>query len=118
MGGAPEKDLMRNWILAREGSRSIHRTADLMLTPFLDVTSVRHLGGHRLAVTFTNSEEAEVDLADELIGEVFEPLRDVEAFAEAFVDPETQTVAWPNGADLAPEFLQEIGQPMVPADAR
>jgi hypothetical protein len=78
--------------------------------PFLHVSSVRHLGGYRLAVTFTDGAEREVDLRDELHGEVFEPLRDEAAFAEAFVDEETRTVAWPNGADLAPEFLHEIGR--------
>ena len=35
---------------------------------------------------------------------------DPEMFAQAFVDQETRTVAWPNGADLAPEFLHEIGR--------
>jgi hypothetical protein len=79
---------------------------------FLHVTSVRYLGGHRLVVTFTDGSEREVDLQSELHGEVFEPLRDEAAFAEAFVDTETRTVAWPNGADLAPEFLYAVGQPV------
>ena len=85
---------------------------------FLHVTSVRHLGGHRLAVTFTDGAEREVDLSDELYGEVFEPLRDEAAFAEAFVDEETRTVAWPNGADLAPEFLYEMGREVEATGAR
>ena len=89
-----------------------------MLSPFLHVTRVRHLGGHRLAVAFTDGTEAEVDFSGELTGEVFEPLRDVEAFAEAYVDAETGTVAWPNGADVAPEFLQEIGRPVAPVGLR
>ncbi len=89
-----------------------------MPSPFLHVTSVRHLGEFRLAVAFTDGSEREVDLSDELHGEVFELLRDEAAFAEAFVDQETRTVAWPNGADLAPEFLHEIGQEVVASDAR
>ena len=86
--------------------------------PFLHVTSVRHLGGHRLAVAFTDGTEREVDLSDELGGEVFEPLRDEAAFAEAYVDPETRTVSWSNGADFAPEFLQEVGREVAPVGAR
>ena len=89
-----------------------------MPSPFLHVTAVRHLGGHRLAVVFTDRSECEVDLSGELDGEVFEPLRDESLFAEAFVDPETRTVAWPNGADLAPEYLRELGRKAVTADAR
>ena len=79
--------------------------------PFLRVSSVRYLGGHRLAVAFSDGSVRDVDLGGELRGEVFELLRDPGVFAEAFVDDETRTVAWPNGADLAPEFLFEIGTP-------
>jgi hypothetical protein len=43
----------------------------------------------------------------ELWGEVFEPLKDPEYFAKAFVDEELGTVCWPNGADLSPEWLYE-----------
>ena len=88
-----------------------------MSHPFLHVAAVRHLGEHRLAVTFTNGSEREVDLSGELRGEVFEPLRDESRFREAFVDPETRTVAWPNGADLAPEFLYEVGEEVTFAGA-
>ena len=43
---------------------------------------------------------------DELRGEVFEPLRDLELFRQLRYEPEYGTVVWPNGADLAPEFLR------------
>lgn len=85
-----------------------------MTYPFLRVATVRHLGGYRLAVSFTDGTERELDLSGELHGEVFAPLRDEAAFAEAYVDPETRTVAWPNGADFAPEFLLEVGRDVSP----
>ena len=40
-------------------------------------------------------------------GTVFEPLSDPKMFAQVFIYPEWSTVAWPNGADLAPEWLYE-----------
>ena len=49
----------------------------------------------------------EVDLAEELWGPVFEPLQDHTLFSQVRFDPESATVTWPNGADLAPEFLYE-----------
>ena len=82
------------------------------MSPFLHVSSVRHLGGYRLSIQFTDGSERVADLAGELTGEVFEPLREETLFAQAFVDEETRTVAWPNGADLAPEFLFEFGRPV------
>ena len=74
----------------------------------LKVTAVRHVRDYVLHVRFNNGAEGEVDLADELSGEVFEPLQDVKAFRQVYLDPETRTVAWPNGADLAPEFLLSV----------
>lgn len=36
---------------------------------------------------------------------MFEPLRDVEVSSQLRVDPELQTIVWPNGADYAPELI-------------
>jgi hypothetical protein len=36
---------------------------------------------------------------------MFEPLRDQTLFAKVVLHPEIKTLVWPNGADLAPEFL-------------
>ncbi len=40
--------------------------------------------------------------------EVFEALKDITVFRKVSVDPELETVVWPNGADLAPEFLKGL----------
>lgn len=76
----------------------------------LQVTQVRYLDGFRLELHFNDARVKEVDLADELYGEVFEPLRDEAYFKQVAVNPETNTIEWPNGADLAPEFLHAIGK--------
>ena len=64
----------------------------------------RHLGAHQVWLRFDDGVEGLVDLADELWGEVFEPLRDPAYFGRFTID---QTLVWPNGADFAPEFLHE-----------
>jgi hypothetical protein len=71
------------------------------------VTEVKVVEPYVLEVHFRDGFCRRVDLKDELWGEVFEPLKDPEFFARAFVDPISRTVAWPNGADLAPEWLYE-----------
>ncbi|MEW6532563.1 MAG: DUF2442 domain-containing protein [Thermodesulfobacteriota bacterium] len=76
---------------------------------FLHVTTVAYLGDYRLRLEFSDDTAREVDLANELYGEIFEPLRDLDLFKKVYVNPNTNTIEWPNGADFAPEFLHEIG---------
>lgn len=66
-----------------------------------------------IRLRFNDGAEGFVDLADELYGEVFEPLKDLSKFRAFTVDSELSTVVWENGADLAPEFLRE--RLLVPA---
>ena len=78
------------------------------------VTEARHLGGHKVWLKFNDGASGEVDLADELDGTVFEPLRDVEFFSRFAI--RCNTIAWENGADFAPEFLHEkLAQSNVPS---
>ena len=74
----------------------------------LHTTEVIPLSGYRLSLRFNNGECGEVDLSGELDGEIFEPLRDPAMFATAYQHPVMRTVAWRNGADLAPEFLLDL----------
>ncbi|WP_295400182.1 DUF2442 domain-containing protein [uncultured Thiocystis sp.] len=76
--------------------------------PFLHTIAVEPRDNYRLYVTFNNGTKGEIDLSGELWGEVFEPLKDPAAFNTAHQHPELGTVAWANGADLAPEFLLEL----------
>ena len=69
------------------------------------VITVRHVSGFKLWLGFSDGTEGEVDLSAELWGPVFEPLADPAVFAQVAVNPELRTIAWPNGADFAPEFL-------------
>lgn len=75
------------------------------MTPKLE--SAEYVAGYTIRLKFADGTEGDVDLKDELWGEVFEPLKDSEAFRRFRLDQELNTVTWPSGADLAPEFLYE-----------
>jgi len=76
----------------------------------LHVTDAKHLQDYQLWLKFNDGTEGAVDLSKELWGEVFEPLKDVNLFSQVKVDTELDTIVWPNGADLAPEFLHDLLQ--------
>jgi hypothetical protein len=76
---------------------------------FMHVKNVEYLEGYRMVLEFDDGTVKEVDLKDELYGEVFEPLKDIDVFKQVYVNPDTNTIEWPNGADFAPEFLHKIG---------
>jgi hypothetical protein len=77
---------------------------------FLHVVSVTYLERYKLRLTFSDAVVKDVDLQNELYGEVFEPLKDIEFFSRVAVNSDTNTIEWPNGADFAPEFLYETGK--------
>lgn len=58
-----------------------------------------------LSLTFSDGVEGEVAVLDRMRGSVFAEARALQGFARAAVDEETGTVAWPGGADLAPDTL-------------
>ena len=51
-----------------------------------------------------------MDLSRELTGPVFDALRDDDLFSRVEVHSLFHTVTWPNGADLAPEYLLDLLQ--------
>lgn len=60
-------------------------------------------GDFRIRLTFHDNLEGMLDFEAWLEGPVFEPLKDQGYFQQFFLDG--GTVAWPNGADIAPETL-------------
>jgi len=72
---------------------------------FLHVTSATPVEGFRVKVRFDDGREGVADLAEALIGPMFEPLRDPALFRTLRVDEELRTIVWPNGTDLAPEYI-------------
>lgn len=74
----------------------------------LHVTAARYVGDYRLWLAFSDGAEGEVDLSGRLHGPMFEPLQDKTLFGQVKFDPEADTIVWPNGADLAPEYLRSL----------
>jgi len=70
------------------------------------ITQARYVADHTVWLRFSDGAEGEIDLSDELHGEVFEPLKDIAYFQQLHLHPELRTIVWPNGADFAPEFLR------------
>jgi hypothetical protein len=75
------------------------------------VDDVSHVEEYRLIVTFRNGTQKLVNLEAEIKqGGIYEPLQDITYFKSVKADG--TSIAWSNGADFAPEFLFEIGQPI------
>ena len=72
------------------------------------IVEVEQAGAYLIRVRFADGVEGEVDLSQELDGEMFEPLRDRQLFKQSKLDADTHTIVWPNGADLAPEFVRSL----------
>ena len=77
------------------------------------VTSVAYECDYRLLVTFDDEMCKRVNLVRHLDGEIFEPLRDIDMFRTARLNSDIDTVVWDNGADMSPDFLYEIGEPIA-----
>jgi len=69
------------------------------------IVSLEHAGTYAIRVQFADGVKGEIDLAQELDGEIFEPLRDPQLFTQFCLDPDTHTIVWPNGADFDPATL-------------
>jgi hypothetical protein len=71
------------------------------------MVEARHSRDFTIWLRFSDGVEGEIDLANELDGPIFQPLKDPSSFRLVQLHPELHTLVWPNGADLAPEFLRE-----------
>lgn len=72
----------------------------------IKVEQAEYLSGYKIKLTFSDGLTGVVDLKDEIWGEVFEPLKDVNYFKDFTKD--RWTIGWDCGADFAPEFLHGL----------
>lgn len=82
------------------------------------VTDVKYESGYVLSLTFEDQVVRRIDLRSHLDGEIFEPLKDLRQFATAHLNKDIDTVVWANGADMSPDFLYELSEPVGPAAQR
>lgn len=79
----------------------------------IEVTRVRHAGGYKLSLWFSDGSRGTADLTKEVeTRRRWAPLRDEKLFAKAKVDG--GTVCWPGDLDLAPERLYALAHRLPP----
>jgi hypothetical protein len=71
------------------------------------VLSFEIIGPHQLRVRFDDGVSREIDFQPILHVPLYESLRPLSVFNRVSLDPEIQTLVWPNGADFDPETLHD-----------
>ena len=67
------------------------------------VTKAKYVSGYLIEVKFNDGTKKVIDFEPWLTGPIFRPLKNKDYFKKFFIDG--PTIAWPNGADIAPETL-------------
>lgn len=71
-----------------------------------EVKDIKYRGKYVYNIKFDDGVEGDIDFSEYLSkGPVFAALKNEDVFSKATV--EGGTIAWPNGADIAPETLYE-----------
>jgi hypothetical protein len=71
-----------------------------------DVTNIEYRSGYTYRVAFDDGLQGDVDFSGYVTGgPIFAALQDLALFKQARI--EGGTIAWPNGADIAPETLYD-----------
>ena len=74
----------------------------------IKVTEAKYIRDYKIQFRFSDGKLKTIDFRDQLWGDVFEPLKDIEYFKKFKLNP--FTIEWENGADFAPEFLYRLGE--------
>jgi len=82
----------------------------------LNVTNAEYIGEYKVKLAINDGAKGLVNLENFILNAkpngMFKPLQDLKNFATVKYDKDARTITWFNEADLAPEYLREILQPL------
>ncbi len=78
---------------------------------FIKVVKATYIDKFNINLEFNDGLKGVIDLRNELWGDVFTPLNDTFLFKQFTLI--YGVLSWPNGADLAPEYLHKIIETQV-----
>ena len=75
------------------------------------VIKAQYVSGYKLKLTFSDKKTKIVDLEDKIkhATGIFLPLKDLDYFKQVAVDDCQLSICWPNGADICPDTLYNMG---------
>lgn len=84
------------------------------------ITQVTHAGDYRLELVFDDGLKSTVDFRQRVLtrGGIWSPLHNIAYFKQARIDPNLQTIIWPNGVDICPDVLYGLASGHPLPDAR
>lgn len=76
------------------------------------VKSVKYISEYKLSLVFSDHKTKVVDFTSMLEDAkgIFLPLKDVDYFKKVAIDDSKLSICWPNGADICPDLLYQIGE--------
>jgi len=75
------------------------------------IVDAKYVKDYQVWLRFNDNTEKIIDFKNKILSEkraVFTPLKNIEYFKQVFLNRESDTIQWPNGADIAPETLYEL----------
>ena len=81
-----------------------------MVHPIYRVVSFDIVAAYTLRIQFDDNTYQTINFLPILAGGIFGPLRDISLFNQVRIDPEVNTLIWPNGADFDPATLHDWPQ--------
>lgn len=77
----------------------------------IKVSDAKYIESYKIEFKFSDGTIKIIDLQNELYGEIFEPLNNIDEFKNFKLNH--FTIEWENGADFAPEFLYNCNRELV-----
>jgi hypothetical protein len=75
------------------------------------IINAKYVKEYQIWLRFNDNTEKIIDLKAKILSEqrkIFLPLRDPDCFKKVIFNPESDTIEWPNGVDIAPETLYQM----------